>query len=535
MKKTAFSFLLLLLWSLSASSQTSTGFQIAWGNPIKIAKRASLGDIVASDAEGFYAIQVGYRYYGIGILSVTKTIITLEHYNKEMNLNRSTELELNYKDDKMDYERIIQLDDVLYVFASYKDQSNKKNMLFVQSINKNTLRPNGDFRQVGEVDYDNGTKSNSGNFNVRMSRDSSHLMVYSHLPYHEHENERFGFQVLDRKLDPVWNKEVTLPYKDGLYSIEDYKIDSKGNVHVLGVVYNEVRKSKRNGAPNYHYEILSYFKEGEHMKSYPVTVEGKFLTDMQITITDDLDLLCGGFYSNTGTFGIIGTYFIRIDGHSKEIVTQSFKEFGIDFIAQHLSERKEDKLKKKAEKGKDVELYQYNLNDIITRSDGGAILIAEQYYVKTITTTTYSPNGVMSMQTTNYYNYNDIIVINISPAGEIEWTQKIQKKQTTVNDGGFYSSYSLAIVHDKLILIFNDHVQNVNNDSNYVLPYNRYNGAVFLVTIDGSGRVEKQQMFDPSMSEVYVRPKVCEQVASNELILFAQKRKNQQFAKVTFE
>lgn len=535
MKKAFIGTTLIIFFAITLFAQSPTETSIIWGNPIKLGKRSSLSDIVAYDSDGFYSIQKGYRVYGIGILSVTKTIITLEHYGNDMNLRRSSELELIYDDNDMDYERIIQMNDVLLVFGSYKNKSTKKNMLFVQSINKNTLKPNGDFKKVGEVDYEGNRKSNSGDFNVKLSRDTSKLMVYYNLPYEQHENEKFGFHVLDSKLNFIWEKEVSLPYEDGLFGVEDFKVDNKGNVHVLGVVFNEVRKEKRKGEPNYQYEILSYFKEGDKMRSYPVKIDGKFLTDMQITVTDELDLLCGGFYSNVGSYGLLGTYFITIDGQTKQIKTQSFKEFGLDFITQHLSERKEERAKKRADKGKDVELYQYDLNDLVTRSDGGALLIAEQYYVRAVTTTMTNPNGGVTMQTNYYYYYNDIIVINISPLGEIEWTQKIQKKQVTINDGGFFSSYALAIIKDKICLLFNDNAANTDNTSQKIVPYNRMNSTVFLVEIDGEGNVKKQSLFDARTMKVITRPKVCEQVSQNELILFAQKRKKQQFAKITFE
>jgi hypothetical protein len=182
---------------------------------------------------------------------------------------------------------------------------------------------------------------------------------------------------------------------------------------------------------------------------------------MQIAINDERDIICGGFYSEKGTFSIKGSYFLKIDGQTQEIKAKSFKEFGIDFITQHMTQRQEKKAKKKAAKGKNIELYEYDLDNIILRDDGGAYLIGEQFFVKVVTRTTTGSNGHTSTSTTTYYYFNDILVINMSPSGEIEWTEKIPKRQRTTNDGGFFSSYALSVVKDKLYFVFNDHPKNL--------------------------------------------------------------------------
>jgi hypothetical protein len=93
------------------------------------------------------------------------------------------------------------------------------------------------------------------------------------------------------------------------------------------------------------------------------------------------------------------------------------------------------------------------------RSDGGAILVAEQYYVQTVMPNngySMSPYGYNSMYYNRYYynspfysgynnrrpdyyyNYNDIIVVNIRPTGEIEWSARIPKLQESKNDQGLF-------------------------------------------------------------------------------------------------
>src|SRR5204862_3423318 len=134
-------------------------------------------------------------------------------------------------------------------------------------------------------------------------------------------------------------------------------------------------KSKRRGKPNYNYEVFAWLQQGEQMKQYPIALEDRFLTDMQIEIVDNRNLVCAGFYSAKGTFSIKGTYFLTVDLASKEIKTKSFKEFGLDFIIQNMSDKEASRAVKRTERGDEVELYEYDLDKLLVGRDGSAILI----------------------------------------------------------------------------------------------------------------------------------------------------------------
>ena len=53
-----------------------------------------------------------------------------------------------------------------------------------------------------------------------------------------------------------------------------------------------------------------------------------------------------------------------------------------------MSEKKERKAEKNDAKGKDVELYSYNIDDMIINDDGSIYLVGEQYYEYVTTKTT---------------------------------------------------------------------------------------------------------------------------------------------------
>jgi hypothetical protein len=335
----------------------------------------------------------------------------------------------------------------------------------------------------------------------------------------------------------LWEKEIRLPYKEDLFEVTDYEVDNFGNVHLLGIIFKEKRKEKRKGKPNYKYQVLSYRNQGDELIEYPIAISGKFLTDMQIAVNSNQDIICGGFYSVEGTFSIKGSYFLKVDGETKEIIEKSFKDFGIDFITQNMKKREEKKAKKKDEKGKNVELFEYDLDRIILRSDGGAVLVGEQYYVVVKTVTTFDANGRSQTRTTYKYYYNDIIVVSVLPDGSIDWTEKIPKRQATINDGGFFSSYAMSVIGNKLYFVFNDNPKNLfYKGSGKLYNFNNSKGSlIVLVELNMEGKQTREALFSAKEAGILTRPKVCEQISSKEMVLFGQRKSTHQFVKITFK
>ncbi len=503
-----------------------------WGPESKADKKLTLSDIVGYDETGIYTLNKRVKK------SVeVNSNITLEHYDNKMAKTKSFEIDLKGQAQKRKFEFIIQLDNALYLFTSLTNPKLEKNFLYVQAINKKTLLPEQGLRKIAEINFPATSLYYVGNFNYQLSRDSTKALIFYNLPYKKGENESFGFHMFDKNMNQVWENNIILPYEDELFSIEDIEVDNNGNVHQLGKLYQEKRKEKRNGKPNYRYQIISHYEKGRKLVEYPVKVEGKFLTDMQIAINPEQDIICGGFYSAEGTTSIKGSYFLKIDYESKGIIAKAFQEFEIDFITQNMGEREKKKTKKKDAKGKSIELYQYVLDDIVLNKNGGAVLIGEQFLSTTRTETTTDANGFTTFSTDYLYYYYDIIVISLSPDGEIEWAKKIAKKQFSKNDGAFFSSYAHAVVKDKLYFIFNDNPKNLFYKGEGPL-YNFNRGKeslVVLVTIDYHGNLTKEALFSKQEVGMFTRPMVCEQISGNEMVVFGQRGKNFRFAKITFK
>lgn len=496
------------------------------GPDFKTSKRSTLAGVIGADESGYYVLQTQAKGFRVQSL--------IAHFNTDLTMTQQKLLEPMYEKKDLDYEGMYYLNNKIYLFTSFKNKKTDKKFLFYQTVDKKTLTPNADLKKIAELDFKNNF--NSGSFFLTTSKDSSKIMLVKNLPYEKDAAEKFEVKVFDNSMNQLWEEEVVLPYEEKLFAVSRYSLANNGDVYILGRLYDEKVKERRRGNVNYSYKILAY-KDGKAVKEFNVSLADKFITDLQLAVSDKGELICSGFFSEKGTYSIAGTYFIKIDASSKQIISQHYKEFPKDFLTQYVTERQAKKIDKKVAKGKDVELYEFDLDELIIREDGGAYLIGEQYYVVVTTTTTTDANGNMSTRTTYHYHYHDIIVISFDEEGAIQWWEKIPKRQVSTNDGGFYSSYVRAIYDDELFFFFNDHIDNL--DTWETGKFKNYtagkNGIVTMVKLDKAGKQSRQMLYKTKDIESITVPKVCQQISKNEMIVYSQKKKVHQFSKVVFE
>ena len=497
-----------------------------WGEQLTEPAGTRITKAVAINKEGFYML----RQKNEGALANEQAFI--EYYDNEMQLRKSQQLELKYKGKRRDFEDVVMIGGQLYLFTSFNNQAKKKNYLFYQKLSSR-LQPSRDLVMVSEVEAQN--KAKEGSFNLVISSDSSTVLLYSQLPYQKRDPERFALNVFDNQMNKLWSRDIILPYSDQQFAIEDYRIDKAGNVYLMGVLYADGVRERRRGRPNYQYIILAYTRQGEDVQEYHIALEDKFITDLAFRIGDDGNLVCAGFFSERGTYSVKGTCFFRLNASTKEISNLSFKEFGFEFRTEFMRPgelRRASRAEAGDDTGREPELFRFSLDELVLRSDGGAVLVAEQYYVYERTYRYW--DGTLRFE--YFYNYNDIIVVNIQPDGGIEWATRIPKRQETVNDGGYFSSYAMSIVRDRLYFIFNDNSRNFSTDGNSRLyNFNGRNSIVALAELRKDGQLSMYPLFNNRDADIITRPKICKQIGSRRMMVYGESGRQYRFAELEFE
>jgi len=538
--------LFLLPFFTNAQEQKTLTAKINWGKEYVEPPNTRVSKIIEVNGKGVYVLR---EKYSNGLQ--TRPKVYLEHFDREMNLKKSVEQELKYKNKQRDFEDLVMLNGQFYLLTTYFNEAKKRTFLFKQKIGSRSLTPSKTMDMIADSEARNS--ENEGEFDLHISRDSSHLLIYNELPYNKREPERFALRVFDKQFEEVWNKNIVLPYADNQMTVEEYRVDNQGNVYLLGVIYQDGAKRRRQGSANYQYVILAYTNGGEDFTEYKLDIGDKFITDLTFRVGDDGNLVCTGFYSEKGNYSIKGTYFFRLNAQTKELYNKNLKAFDFDFLTSYMRPKDVEKARKAERSGdekRQVELYNFSLDDLILRSDGGAVLVAEQFFVYEDRNydnfgagigvggfNRFPYNNNDRFRTDYYYNYNDIIVVNIRPNGEIEWTARIPKLQETVNDGGYYSSYAMSILPTGLYFLYNEDGRNFEGNPkkpNRVYNFDGRNSVMTVAQIGRSGDVTIFPIFDTNGGGAIIRPKISQQIGKKEMAIYGERGKYFQFGSLKF-
>lgn len=517
------------------SAQTKTeAADVNWGPELDDKTDGDFQYVIGQDKEAIY--QVMRRRKDL--------LVQRMDMNMKASYQKPLELELDKKDLTLEGVRLVGKN--IIVFTSLFDKKNDQNNMYMKVYNADDFNPKGRMEMIARIPAEK--KNNKGSFDVYTSPDDSKVMVELEAPRERKKDQKvakeaFIVKVFDGEMNALWDGELELPYLDNEFRRESVRVDNDGSVVMLGVKYTskaEARERKRDGQSTYDYTFV-VFKNGDTAPAInSIDVAGKFLQDMTVSLGKSGDIVCAGLYSEKGTRGIKGPFYMTLDRNSKAVKTQSFGEFSKDFVTAYMTEKEEKRAEKKAsKKGEDLGIeWDYDLREIIHREDGGAILMAEQYYMYAVTTCTSSPNGGRTCTTTYHYIYNDIIAVNIDPKGNIEWSAKVPKRQHSVNDGGYYSSYGIEVKGDKIYLIFNDTGENLflkPGDKIRQFELKGKDALVTIATIDGDGNTKREALFTPERREAILRPKDCTQLEDDRMFIYASRKKEYRFGMITFQ
>lgn len=494
--------------------------RVSLGKKLTRSHQKGLQQMVGYDGDKIYTLQKKMTpFYHFG----SKQLYTylLQQYNSDMELINAKKVPLQKDGKSQAYEFIMPLKEALYLFTSGYEAEGEKKKVFVQKINTQSLEPEGAYIQVTEV----GKEELGGHFSWKLSEDKSKLLLL--YTYDTDSRQTYDLHVFDENLAEVWSKKDCLRNGGDPFAIEQYEIDEKGNVYLLSTEFNEQRREKRAGAPDYAYFLTVYKQEGKLEERFGINLPGKFLTDIRIKLNNEQDVVGGGFYAEKGSYSLKGSYFFTIDGSSGEVVAKSVKPFDADFIEEAIEKKPLAVNKRKG----DVQLRKFGirLNDILLREDGSAVLLGEQYSLLTQTSITKNMFGRIRTRSTYVYDFNDIIVVSMDKDGQEEWTRKIKKKQHSENDGGLYSSYRMKMIRGALYAVFNNYREDNTTGRKKMEPSSF---RPVLVRLSRDGKQKASILPELESRNLRLLPQVGINTVDGEMVLLGSGIKRNRFIKL---
>ena len=543
-------FILLLLLSIVDNKVTKAqGINIIKGAEIN-SEMKMVKVIEEINGKLFTVLKYSKKYY-------------LRSYHKNLEVANFSELTMRYNGKKLEYKDVVEIKSRLFYLCIYNNKKEKKKFLLYQEINPNTLAAINELTVLGEIPYKK--RRHDGGFKITYSHNKNKVLVYYSMPYEKEGQQKITINVLDSNLNKLWQKNITLPYTDKLFTIHDLEVDNEGNVYIIGRKWTGEHGNSKRAKITFSFVVLGYKNEGKEEREYKLVFKDKYITQARLAIDNDLNLICAGFYSNSdryhgyvgyhsqsnpfygtshkdGYFGIGGAFFLKINHIDGNVMISNSKEFSYSFLykgSNEQAEKKEEKQNNEEEKpSKTNRLPRYHLNEIVIRSDGGILLIAEHTYV-----IEYVKTDADGMKHKSHeYNANNIIVLNFNPDGNVKWMHMVTKRQSSYSYK--YISYVNAVYKDNLLFIYNDNIKNANsckdldNKGHAKFHSNTTPKRSNLVSyqINSNNEFEYSILFNAKTEKFMVIPTLSKQLKySNDVILVSIWDKKLRLYRIEFE
>lgn len=325
------------------------------------------------------------------------------------------------------------------------------------------------------------------NLQYVMSRDKRKLLCFKNLK-NKRDSEQVLYYIFDDEGDVTVDGEINLRYPDNRFEVKDVRVSNQGNVYLLGKF---ARSNNVRDADDQKYIIYRHDARRQDGHEIPIELGDRYITNLAFRLDRDENIYLAGFYSNRSADELAGTILQRIDNNGR-LSLNAIEPFSQNFLSNYLS---------KSQINRGRELRNFQLQDIVLRSDGGVLLMAEKVYL-----TYQSYRDIYGYWVEReIYHYEDVILTSVSASGEIEWHAIIDKQQ--VSDNPHSLSYFNAISTSGIHLF-------------YEYRPRRRKLNIYYNTIGIDGEVsDRMPLFKTYKSGNEFYPKFCEQVNNDEAIM----------------
>ncbi|MDD2983244.1 MAG: hypothetical protein PHQ74_07645 [Crocinitomicaceae bacterium] len=430
------------------------------------------------------------------------------------------------------------VDENVIVFFSDRSAKgdSKSDFLYVQKFNKDCL-PDGAPKELSSIEVLKSWKKGGGSYSVLASANENFFCVEYLIPGKKDENDRFVYKIFSKDFKVVTEGEYQVPYDTKISDISRRFLSNTGDYFLSCNIYDLGDKKRVKDFSLIDKVILLHIKDND-VEEMAMEIDGRRAIQMNYSSDGKGILTFTGLYGEKKQAGIKGIFYFRYDFKNKKQIDSGFEPFSKEFITKGWTDKQKEKADKKQKKGKaEPQLYNYKIRDLMTLADGSIIGLMEQYYVQVVTTTDPKTGAT----TTRYiYHYDDLIAYKIKADGTFDWINKIPKRQTSQNDGGFLSSVYSFLKDGKMIIMFNDHVKNYDtkgdyNGETYGVVYRKKTNVVAYLDLNvETGEYKRKLALSPETVNQYAVPKSFEYDSKTNQIwmTFRPKGKRFQFGKL---
>ncbi|MFL1896195.1 hypothetical protein ACJRPK_10855 [Aquimarina sp. 2-A2] len=363
-------------------------------------------------------------------------------------------------EDKGDFQSVMELDGKAVVFYTIKDRAYAQQISVTgvaaqKPIQLVTDKENidRDFGFVSTYGFDAGGRINK--FVFKKSFDGSKVLVLFRVETGGEKADKIGVAIYNADLSLLWKRKITLPYPSEHMLNEDFAIDDDGNFYMTASIFISSSSDKDKLKSNFRTEVFKIGEEDKEFTKSKIDLGTNLVQDAVITKDITGLVRVSGFYSNTSSQDEIkGVFSGRLseDGIFENTIKADFpNEKLVELAAQ-----RETRVNEGTQKGDDKKDFEnIKVNDVIFNPDGSFVVLGEQRYVTSQTTSSSSGS-----RTTYRYYYRDILTFKVSASSQMVWMHKLPKYQIGIR-GKASMSYKNFKTNGKYYLFFVDDFTNL--------------------------------------------------------------------------
>ncbi|WP_148782352.1 hypothetical protein [Aquimarina intermedia] len=363
-------------------------------------------------------------------------------------------------EDKGDFQSVMELDGKAVVFYTIKDKAYAQQISVTgvaaqKPIQLVTDKENidRDFGFVSTYGFDAGGRINK--FVFKKSFDGSKVLVLFRVETGGEKADKIGVAIYNADLSLLWKRKITLPYPSEHMLNEDFAIDDDGNFYMTASIFISSSSDKDKLKSNFRTEVFKIGEEDKEFTKSKIDLGVNLVQDAVITKDITGLVRVSGFYSNTSSQDEINGVFsgrLSEEGVFGNIIKADFpNEKLVELAAQ-----RETRVNEGTQKGDDKKDFEnIKVNDIIFNPDGSFVVLGEQRYVTSQTTSSSSGS-----RTTYRYYYRDILSFKVSASSQMVWMHKLPKYQIGIRGKGSMS-YKNFKTNGKHYLFFVDDFTNL--------------------------------------------------------------------------
>jgi hypothetical protein len=481
---------LLITWLQSISQS------VEWSNQSKVKSKNNYSQVLGENSSGVYVLRGRTNDFHRDVIA--------EKYKSNLALEMSQELILAANNI---LEKILLLENGMLMFVSTKSNITGK-------IELNCFKLDLNYKVVSEAlpvcMVSPALFQDNSEFNIRQSADKSKVTVTYLTSSEDKASARLHVLGFTDQLAKLYKTEFVIDQEVEDIVMTSVETNNDGDVFTLLDFPKDKTKKRKEKDPRIFF-MYAYYQATDKMMQYEIGEEGANIYELGMAVNNfHKSVTITGFYSKENIERADGEFYYLVDAAKAAVTAKRFEDFPKSFVSRVVSNMQNES---------GVTMTDLYIRKIIPRSDGGCLVMAEKYY-ETRQSYTYYVNGFPQTNYRVIYNYDQVVLISKNPDGSTQFLDFVKKNQSTVSDGGYYSSFVPIIGNDRVGLVYNSDATN--------------DGDVMLTTISNKGVSDTKVLIKALSYYVLIMPSEAKQISANSTLICTSKDKRFSLMRITF-